>query len=293
MSGPDVLFTLRNNFYLGAYQAAIAEAADLERLSEADSIERDCFVYRSYIELGSYEPALNEVSQQSASALKAVKLLAEYQGNKGDKDTILSTVQDWAQEPSYRSNATVLLVIGLIYAAEDNYVEALRACHTGISLELRALAIQLYLKIDRIQQADEQAKAMSAADDDSTLTQLATAWVNLYLGGAKVEEAFFIFQELGDKYNWTTRLLNGSAVCNMRMGRWEEAEQQLMEALEKDPKSADTLANLVTTCLHLGKAISRYNTQLKAVAPAHILVQRNESADEAFRNAASAFEVSA
>lgn len=55
MSGPDILFTLRNNFYLGAYQAAIAEAADLERLSESDAVERDCFVYRSYIELGSFE----------------------------------------------------------------------------------------------------------------------------------------------------------------------------------------------------------------------------------------------
>jgi len=44
------------------------------------------------------------------------------------------------------------------------------------------------------------------------------------------------------------------------MGRWEEAEQQLMEAFEKDAKSADTLANLVATCLHLGKATSRYNT---------------------------------
>lgn len=24
-------------------------------------------------------------------------------------------------------------------------------------------------------------------------------------GGAKVQEAFFIFQELGDRYNWTVR----------------------------------------------------------------------------------------
>lgn len=55
MSEPDLLFTVRNNFYLGAYQAAIAEAADLERLSDADATQRDCFVYRSYIELGSYE----------------------------------------------------------------------------------------------------------------------------------------------------------------------------------------------------------------------------------------------
>ena len=57
-----------------------------------------------------------------------------------------------------------------------------------------------------------------------------------------------------------TRLLNGSAVCNMRMARWEEAEQQLMEAFEKDAKNADTLANLVTTCLHQGKAAARYNS---------------------------------
>lgn len=47
---------------------------------------------------------------------------------------------------------------------------------------------------------------MSAKDDDSTLTQLATAWVDMYLGGAKVKEAFDIFQELGDKYNWTVRV---------------------------------------------------------------------------------------
>ena len=55
MTEPDLLFAVRTHFYLGGYQTAIAEAAHLEGLSETEKVERDCFVYRSYIELGSYE----------------------------------------------------------------------------------------------------------------------------------------------------------------------------------------------------------------------------------------------
>lgn len=55
MADPDLLFNVRNNFYLGSYQHAISEASDLESLVEQEKIERDLFVYRSYIELGSYE----------------------------------------------------------------------------------------------------------------------------------------------------------------------------------------------------------------------------------------------
>ena len=55
------------------------------------------------------------------------------------------------------------------------------------------------------------------------------------------------------------RLLNGGAVCNMRMGQWKEAESQLLEAFEKDAKNADTLANLITVSLHLSKPASRYS----------------------------------
>lgn len=57
MSG-DRLFAVKNNFFLGAYNNVINEAADMEDLSELEQIERDCYVYRSYIAMGSYEVAI-------------------------------------------------------------------------------------------------------------------------------------------------------------------------------------------------------------------------------------------
>ena len=51
----DPLFPVYNNFYLGSFQTAISEASHLTGLSEAHKTKRDVYVYRSYIELGSYE----------------------------------------------------------------------------------------------------------------------------------------------------------------------------------------------------------------------------------------------
>jgi coatomer protein complex subunit epsilon len=51
----DALFPCHNSFYIGAYQTAINEGADLLGLSEKEALDRDCFVYRSYIALGSYQ----------------------------------------------------------------------------------------------------------------------------------------------------------------------------------------------------------------------------------------------
>lgn len=55
MADRDLLFAVRNNFYLGAYNTVIQEGSDLETLSDAEKIDRDVYVYRSYVALGSYE----------------------------------------------------------------------------------------------------------------------------------------------------------------------------------------------------------------------------------------------
>ena len=113
------------------------------------------------------------------------------------------------------------------------------------------------------------------------------------------------------------------------MGRWEEAESQLLEAFEKDAKNADTLANLITVSLHLSKPASRYSgyaiplyllqkicsdvyafrqervrltihlaftfvwmyRQLKTLAPQHVALQSSAAAEDAFDRAAASFEV--
>ncbi|WIA34245.1 hypothetical protein OEZ86_012596 [Tetradesmus obliquus] len=288
MSDRDILFGVKNNFYIGAYNNAINEASDLEGLSDAEQTEKDVFVYRSYIAIGSHDLVISEVTDSAPMALQAVKLLAQYMGGRIGKDAALDAVGGWMSDPICNSNAHVLLVAGLVYAQEGNYVEALKACHGGQSLEMLALCVQVYLKMDRPDKAEQQVKAMSAIDDDATVTQLATAWVGVALGGGKVQEASYIYQELGDKFSWTAPLHNGLAVCHMKMGEWEDAERDLLEALGKDAKDPDSLANLVTVGLHLGKNTARYASQLKVVAPQHPMAQRAAAGEELFDRAAAA-----
>lgn len=77
VAGPDPLFGLRNNFYLGAYQAAINNS-EVPNLSSDDVVERDALVFRSYIALGSYQLVISEIDASAATPLQAVKLLAIY-----------------------------------------------------------------------------------------------------------------------------------------------------------------------------------------------------------------------
>jgi coatomer protein complex subunit epsilon len=130
---------------------------------------------------------------------------------------------------------------------------------------------------------------MQAADDDATLTQLATAWVNLAQGGSKIQDAFYVYQELGDKYAWTSKLYNGSAACQMAMGRYDDAEKDLVEAINRDSKDPDTLQNLAVCALHLGKPTTRFLNQLKTLAPKPFAIEQLAAFEAQFDAAKAAY----
>ncbi|PPD66245.1 hypothetical protein GOBAR_DD36881 [Gossypium barbadense] len=229
---PDHLFNLRNNFYLGSYQAAINNS-DLPNLSPDDAVERDCLVYRSYIAFGSYQLVINEIDSSAATPLQAVKLLALYLSNPHDKESTISSLKEWLADPAIGNNPILRLIAGIIFTHEEDYNEALKHTNAGGTMELHALNVQIFIKMHRSDYAERQLRVMQQIDEDHTLTQLANAWLNLAVGGSKIQEAYLIFQDFSEKYPMTGLILNGKAVCCMHMGNFDEAETLLLEALNK------------------------------------------------------------
>lgn len=62
--------------------------------------------------------------------------------------------------------------------------EAMRAAHAGskTSIECRALLIQLFIRHNRLVEAEKELKLMSASDDDHVLTAIMSARLALALG---------------------------------------------------------------------------------------------------------------
>jgi len=73
-------------------------------------------------------------------------------------------------------------------------------------------------------------------------------------GGEKYQQAFYVFEELAQAPSTTsTQSLISQAVAEIHLGRNEEAEAALQQALSKEPGNAEAIANSIILNIISGK----------------------------------------
>lgn len=77
------------------------------------------------------------VSKIFAAVLCSSWSLQGHQRHSGVvQDDVMSTLADWLGDAACNRNPMVLLMAGMIHMHEGNYVEALKICHVGLTLEM-------------------------------------------------------------------------------------------------------------------------------------------------------------
>ncbi|RNA04850.1 coatomer subunit epsilon [Brachionus plicatilis] len=273
----DELFDLKTSFYLGNYQQAVTEAQKLRVSEPVTQAEKDVYMYRAFIAQKKYGVVLDDIKPNASDELKFVRLMAEYLSNESRRDAIIDELDSKLASLNI-TNPLVLLVIANIYVLHDNLETALKLLHNCDScqlLECGALAIQIYLKMDRHDLARKELKKLIDMDEDAIITQLAGAWVYMATGD-KIQDAYFTFQEQADKNSATSLLLNNQALCQINQEKFDEAQSLLQEALDKDSNNADAMVNSIVLNQHLGKPVevtNRFISQLKDSSKNHPFVK--------------------
>ena len=290
----DELYSVRNNFFVGAFKTAVEEGAVVPPLSQQKEIDCKAYVYRSRLELGEADAVISEINE-GPMALEAVKYLATFQSRPAEREAVMEKVTESLADELTSANPTLRLVAGLIYTQRKEYTDALTVLHGpgADAPEHAALSINVLLKMNRLDVAQrELAELTESGDDDAVITQLAQAWVYSSMNGAKVEEASYIFQELMDKFEPTPDLLNSLAVCKIKMGQFPEAEELLTSALEENPEHIDSLVNSVVCSRHQAKPeehVKSLMETIKKLDPGNEFIKSWEEATKSFDDAAASY----
>ncbi len=73
-------------------------------------------------------------------------------------------------------------------------------------------------------------------------------------GGEKYQQGFYVFEELAQAPSTTsTQSLISQSVAEIHLGRLDEAEAALQQALAKEPKNAEAIVNSIVLNIIAGK----------------------------------------
>lgn len=268
-------------------QLAINEASTARTPTPQQKLEKEVFVFRSYIALGKHVVVLDEIPEDEGTAteLAIVRLQARQASGTLSPDAVAASVLSYDEDVEGRDKTAggSLLrgLAGSVLAGAGSFAEALRVVRRRESMEQMAVETHCLLAIDRADLAAEAAGRMRAADDEAPLAVLATAWVSQASGPERANEATAAYHELMDKFGPTQQLLSGLGAACLAAGRFADAEGHLIKAASVGPASAAVLANLVACARHLGKpaeATRRLAEELERDFPGTALAEASAAA---------------
>ncbi|KAM0666798.1 hypothetical protein ACQRIT_005476 [Beauveria bassiana] len=284
-SAEGELINIHNHFHQGQYQEVID--FDTSSFSPENELPARLLVLRARIALGQAQEVLADIKAASEPELQAVSALA--QQALGKTDVAVGVVEKLAA--SHADNVAVQIVGGTVLQAAGKSEEALALLsqHQG-SLDAVALIVQIHLQQNRTDLAVKEVTAARRWAQDSLLVNLAESWVGLRAGGEKYQQAFYVFEELAQAPATSSiSSLVSQAVCELHLGRLEEAQAALDQAIQKAPESADAIANLLVLKVVSGANSDELTENLKNVAPKHQLLVDLEEKSAAFDAAATKY----
>ncbi|KAI9799753.1 MAG: hypothetical protein M1833_003872 [Piccolia ochrophora] len=292
LSTDPELANLSNAFHQGQYTSSSLLSPDPSNLTSETRLPARILSLRARIASGQADEALSDLKGESSSSpeLAAVKALAQY--STGNTEEAVKTIEELASSAS--ENATVQLLGGTILqvAGKSEEALALLSKHQG-NLEAVALIVQIHLQQNRTDLALKEVQAAKRWAQDSLLVNIAESWVGLRVGGDSYQSAFYVFEELAQAPSSTaTKSLISQAIAELHLGRLPEAEAALQQALEREPKNADAIANSVVLAVVGGKDTGELVSSLRNVDPDHPFLRDLQEKSELFDKAATKYSPS-
>ena len=249
---PDELWSLRNQYYVGAYDAVFTEAASA-RIDDSDTAslaERDLFVQLA--NLGKGQPI--EPTPHTGAEFTALEHLNALMQGEGEEEEELGALKKLVEEDA-KGSARLRVIAGIAFAkfASDPN-DALRILHgASKSLEALHLSCSIYLSMDRPDLAKKTFDQMEAIDEDSTLTQLSGAWIALASGTERgLKDAAYTLDELIGKWQATPMLVGALSCALIHQGKFAEAERLISSS---GVSTADLLVNQIVAAQHEGRRL--------------------------------------
>lgn len=245
-------------------------------------------MYRSYLATNRYRVVMDEVSQSSSGDLLAVRLFADYQLNKSKFADLIEIFEKKYQSDDENLHNVWRVIGAIMYIHENQLEEALRVLNGVNDLECQAITVYVLLRMCRLDLAKKTLASMTEKNEDDTLTQLAQAWFNIELGGEKIQDAHYIFDDFKDKFASSVMLLNNLAVCAMGQQKYEEPETNgyLRDGLDKEANNYDLLVNFIfysqQTDKNAEQVVNRYISMLKETCKNSEFVQELEKKENEF-----------